>query len=96
MVVVNGVSTAVQEALYLSNLASKVTVVHCRHRFQAVSILRYRLLAKPKIKSFGTASSPKFSENRAGYIKVGSWSTMTTVTGSSQLTMFSTRCSVSR
>ncbi|RVJ82853.1 FAD-dependent oxidoreductase, partial [Sinorhizobium meliloti] len=49
VVVVGGGNTAVQEALYLSNLASKVTVVHRRNRFREESILRDRLLVKPNV-----------------------------------------------
>ncbi len=44
-----GGNTAVQEALYLSNLASKVTVVHRRDRFRAEPILQDRLPAKPNV-----------------------------------------------
>ncbi len=49
VVVVGGGNSAVEEALYLANLASKVTIVHRRHEFRGERILQERLFAHPKV-----------------------------------------------
>ena len=49
IVVVGGGNTAVEEALFLTNFASKVTLIHRRNELRAEKILQERLLNHPKI-----------------------------------------------
>ncbi len=46
--VIGGGNTAVEEALYLSNIASHVTIVHRRDKFRAEKILSTKLIEKTK------------------------------------------------
>ena len=80
VVVVGGGNTAVEEALYLANLASKVTVVHRRDSFRAERILQDRLFAHPKVKVIwdsaieeicGTQNPPTVTHVRLQNVKTG-------------------------
>ncbi len=48
--VIGGGNTALEEALYLSNIAEEVTMVHRRDRFRGEKILQQRVLEKNNIK----------------------------------------------
>ena len=125
--VIGGGNTAVEEALFLTNHASKVTVIHRRTGFRAERILQDRLFAHPKVEVvwdstveaiFGS-EHPKMVQgvrvrntagesrdipadgvfvaighdpatalfrgqlhlDQSGYIRIGSWSTATTIPG---------------
>jgi thioredoxin reductase (NADPH) len=58
--VIGGGNSAVEEALYLANLAAHVTVIHRRDRFRAEKILQDRLFRNPKIDVIWNATVDEF------------------------------------
>lgn len=80
VLVVGGGNTAVEEALYLTNHASQVTIVHRRDHFRAERILQERLFKHPKIKVIwdsavdeicGTENPNKVTHVRLKNVKTG-------------------------
>jgi thioredoxin reductase (NADPH) len=83
--IVGGGNTAVEEAIYLTNHATKVTVIHRRDRFRAEKIMQDRLFANPKIKVLwnsmvdevvGTTNPPGVSGVRVRNVLTGEVSTL--------------------
>ena len=83
VVVVGGGNTAVEEALFLTNFASQVTIVHRRDHFRAERILQDRLFKHPKIRVVwdsaideicGTENPGKVTHVRLKNVKTGALS----------------------
>jgi thioredoxin reductase (NADPH) len=72
VMVIGGGNTAVEEALFLTNFASKVTVVHRRDSFRAEKILQDRLFAHPNIKILWNKGVERFvaGEGNAGLVGI--------------------------
>ena len=79
IVVIGGGNTAVEEALFLTNFASKVTLVHRRDELRAEKILIDRLMKNPKIEPlwFHELDEVVGSENPLGVEAVRVKSTQT-------------------
>jgi thioredoxin reductase (NADPH) len=80
VIVVGGGNSAVEEALYLSHLASKVTVVHRGPAFRAERILQERLFKRPNVEIIwdhvideirGTDNPPSVTEVSLKHVKTG-------------------------
>ena len=87
VIVVGGGNTAVEEALFLTNFASTVTVVHRRDELRAERILQERLFKHPKIKVVwdsavdeicGTENPNKVTHVRLKNVKTGALSDLKT------------------
>ncbi|MGX9989462.1 thioredoxin-disulfide reductase [Rhizobium sp. WSM1274] len=75
VIVVGGGNSAVEEALYLSNIAKSVTLVHRRDFFRAEKILQERLFSKDNVKVLwntevgeitGTPAKPPMPQSVSG------------------------------
>ena len=80
VVVVGGGNTAVEEALFLTNFASKVTLIHRRDELRAEKILQNRLFRNPKVEILwdttveeilGTEDPPGVEGVRVRNVKTG-------------------------
>jgi thioredoxin reductase (NADPH) len=86
VVVVGGGNTAVEESLYLTHHASRVTLIHRRDALRAEQILQARLFANPKIRVIwdstveeilGTGAPPHVAGVRLRQVKTGAMSNLT-------------------
>ena len=84
--VIGGGNTAVEEALFLTNFASKVTLVHRRDELRSEKILQDRLLAHPKVEVMwdsqldevvGTSTPPGVTGAKIKNVKTGEISDLT-------------------
>ncbi|MGR3497917.1 MAG: thioredoxin-disulfide reductase [Limimaricola soesokkakensis] len=80
IVVVGGGNTAVEEALFLTNFASKVTLIHRRDELRAEMVLQKRLFEHPKVETLwfheieevvGEDSPKGVTGVRAKHVKTG-------------------------
>ena len=81
LVVVGGGDSAVEEGLYLTRFASKVTIVHRRDRLRAQKILQERAFANEKIDFIWNHTVKEIHEKDG---KVGSLTLVSTVDGAEQ------------
>ncbi len=84
--VIGGGNTAVEEALFLTNFATKVTVIHRRNEFRAEKIMQDRLFRNPKVSVIwdtvveeivGQDDPPSVTGLKLRNVKTGAASSMT-------------------
>ena len=77
VVVIGGGNTAVEEALYLTNHASEVVLIHRRDALRAEKILQDRLYAHPKVSILWNKAVDRFVGGEKGLIAVALRDTVT-------------------
>lgn len=70
LVVVGGGDSAVEESLFLTKFAKKVTIVHRRDKFRAEKIIQNRAFQNPKINVIWDTTVPKIEGNGHNVIAV--------------------------
>lgn len=85
VVVIGGGNTAVEEALFLTNFAEKVTVVHRREGFRAEKILQDRLFKNPKIEVLWNHTVEEIEGETAPHLSVTGVRLRNTTTGAVHL-----------
>lgn len=81
VVVIGGGNTAVEEALFLTNFASKVTVIHRREGFRAEKILQDRLFRNPKIEVLWNHTVEEILGDTAPHLSVTGVRVRNTISG---------------
>ncbi|MFC3060128.1 thioredoxin-disulfide reductase [Paenirhodobacter populi] len=85
VVVIGGGNTAVEEALFLTNFASKVTVIHRREGFRAEKILQDRLFKNPKVEVLWNHTVEEILGEETPHLSVSGVRVRNTVTGATSV-----------